>query len=112
MRRRRRLDLTPGYEVDVHFRDSHMDEAYAESVVYEYSVTGMAARARVLPWMECPGAVASATRLVGMPAAELRGWVRRELTGATTCTHLNDTLRSLADVTALAGLLAPGPPAG
>jgi hypothetical protein len=123
MRRRRRLDLTPGYEVDVHFRDSHMDEAYAESVVHEYSVTGaidavtgavtgMAARARVLPWMECPGAVASATRLVGMPAAELRGWVRRELTGATTCTHLNDTLRSLADVTALAGLLAPGPPAG
>jgi hypothetical protein len=126
MRRRRRLDLAPGHELDVHFRDSHMDEDLAESVVHEYSVTGavdgatgtvtaMAARARVLPWMECPGAVASATRLVGMPVAELRGWVRREMTGATTCTHLNDTLRSLADVTALAGLLAhggrPGPEA-
>ena len=123
MRRRRRLDLAPGYVVDVHFRDSHMDEDLAESVVHEYSVTGaidavtgtvtaMAAQARVLPWMECPGAVASATRLVGMPVAELRGWVRREMTGATTCTHLNDTLRSLADVTALAGLLAPGAQAG
>jgi hypothetical protein len=123
MRRRRRLDLAPGHELDVHFRDSHMDEDLAESVVHEYSVTGavdgatgtvtaMAARARVLPWMECPGAVASATRLVGMPVAELRGWVRREMTGATTCTHLNDTLRSLADVTALAGLLAPGGPPG
>jgi hypothetical protein len=123
MRRRRRLDLDPGYEVDVHFRDSHMDEELAESVVHEYSVTGavdavtgtvtgMAAQARVLPWMECPGAVASASRLVGMPVAELRGWVRREMTGATTCTHLNDTLRSLADVTALAGLLAPGSPPG
>jgi Protein of unknown function (DUF2889) len=126
MRRRRRLDLAPGYQLEVHFRDSHMDPDLAESVVHEYSVTGavdgvtgtvtdMAARARVLPWMECPGAVASATRLVGMPVAELRGWVRREMTGATTCTHLNDTLRSLADVTALAGLLAhggrPGPEA-
>ena len=122
MRRRRRLDLVaptgpdPEYRVDVHFRDSHMDAEGVESVVHEYSVSGavdgvegrvleMVAEARVLPWMECPGAVASAGRLVGMPLAELRTWVRRELTGASTCTHLNDTLRSLGDVTALASVL-------
>jgi hypothetical protein len=51
--------------------------------------------------MECPGAVGSAHRLAGMPLSELRPWVRRELTGVSTCTHLNDTLRSLADVTVL-----------
>jgi hypothetical protein len=121
MRRRRRLDVIgtpdPGtFRVDVHFRDSHMDEDGAESVVHEYSVSGrvdvaegrvveLAAEARVLPWMECPGAVASAGRLVGMRLAELRTWVRREMTGASTCTHLNDTLRSLGDVSALVSAL-------
>jgi len=124
MRRRRRLDVIgtpdPGtFRVDVHFRDSHMDEDGAESVVHEYCVSGridaaagrvveMAAEARVLPWMECPGAVASAGRLVGMRLADLRTWVRREMTGASTCTHLNDTLRSLGDVTALVSALGGG----
>jgi hypothetical protein len=125
MRRRRRLDvipsmpLGPGYRVGVHFRDSHLDEDEGESVVHEYSVsgaldddgsvTGMSAQARVLPWMECPGAVASAGRLVGMPLAEVRTWVRREMTGASTCTHLNDTLRSLGDVPALVSRLDSDP---
>jgi hypothetical protein len=31
--------------------------------------------------------------------------VRAELTGTTTCTHLNDTLRSLEDVEELAAVL-------
>ncbi|HUY67392.1 MAG TPA: DUF2889 domain-containing protein [Acidimicrobiales bacterium] len=124
MRRRRRLDVIGTADrgtlrVDAHFRDSHMDEDGAESVVHEYSVSGrvdategrvveMAAEARVLPWMECPGAVASAGRLVGMRLAELRARVRREMTGASTCTHLNDTLRSLGDVTALGSVLGEG----
>jgi hypothetical protein len=125
MRRRRRLDVIPPrargavHRVDVHFRDSHVDEAGDESVLHEYSVTGavdvvaervleMVAEARVLPWMECPGALASAGRLVGMPLGELRTWVRRELTGRSTCTHLNDTLRSLGDVPALTVVLGGG----
>ncbi len=118
MRRRRRLDVVgPGgsgesHRFDAHFRDSHMDQHAAEWVVHEYSATGafdsiegrvldIAARAHVLPWMECPGAVASAERLSGMPIAELRARVRREFTGSSTCTHLNDTLRSLGDLEAL-----------
>ena len=118
MRRRRRLDVLPPsapggeHRLDVHFRDSHVDEKGTESVVHEYSVIGtvdgpagrvvdVAAQAHVLPWMECPGAVGSAHRLAGMPLSELRPWVRRELTGVSTCTHLNDTLRSLADVAVL-----------
>ena len=60
----------------------------------------------MLPWMECPGAVASAERLSGMPIAELRTRVRREFTGTSTCTHLNDTLRSLGDLEVLVGQLS------
>lgn len=119
-RRRRLLDLGPATEAGLalwcHFRDSHVDGGGDETVLHEYSVTGtvdvagtqvldLAARAQVLPWVECPGAVDSARRLAGAQVAGLRRWVRQELTGVSTCTHLNDTLRSLADVSALAGAL-------
>ena len=36
-----------------------------------------------------------------MDLAALRNRVRKEFVGRSTCTHLNDSLRSLADVTAL-----------
>jgi hypothetical protein len=124
MRRRRRLDVVVPveseevYRFDAHFRDSHMDQDGVEWVVHEYSATGsfdivggrvldIDAEAHVLPWMECPGAVASAKRLSGMPIAELRDRVRREFTGSSTCTHLNDTLRSLGDLEVLVGQI-PG----
>jgi hypothetical protein len=123
MRRRRRLDLVappPGerhFAVDAHFRDSYVGEDGGESVLHEYTVAGTvdpaaglvveaSARAQVLPWTECPGAVASAGRLAGRTLASLRPWVRQELVGRSTCTHLNDTLRSLADVPALFDELA------
>ena len=123
MRRRRRLDVVGPvhseevYRFDAHFRDSHMDQDGVEWVVHEYSATGafdevggrvidIGAEAHVLPWMECPGAVASAERLSGMPIAELRTRVRRELTGTSTCTHLNDTLRSLGDLEVLVGQMS------
>jgi hypothetical protein len=116
MRRHRRLDL--GYEdgalvADVLFRDSHAEADGRETIVHEYTVRtaiepstlaigSIDAAARVLPWLECESAPASAGRLVGRAVADLRPYVRAELTGVPTCTHLNDTLRSLADVAALA----------
>jgi hypothetical protein len=120
-RRRRRLDLVPGdaaghHAVDLHFRDSHRggesDDGGGESVVHEYTATAtvdararrllaLTPRAQVLPWLECPGALASASRLVGATLDEVAGVVRRELVGVVSCTHLNDTLRSLADLDAL-----------
>jgi hypothetical protein len=119
MRRHRRLDL--GYEAgalvaDVFFRDSHADAAGRETIVHEYTlraeiepetlcIARIAAEARVLPWLECGAAPASAARLAGRPVAGLRPAVRAELTGPSTCTHLNDTLRSLEDVAALAAAL-------
>jgi hypothetical protein len=115
--RRRRLDvLAPGpdglHAIDAHFRDSHRDGDGKETVVHEYAVVGsvdaddhrivdLRADALVLPWVECPGAVASAQQLPGTTFDDLRMRVRRELVGTSSCTHLNDTLRSLADLGAL-----------
>ncbi len=119
MRRARRIDVVApdgigAYQVDVFFRDSHVDGSGEETVVHEYAVrasveggtvTTIEATADVLPWAECPAAVDSAPRLVGRPLADLRPWVRRTFTGTPTCTHLNDTLRGLADVEVLIGRL-------
>jgi hypothetical protein len=119
MRRHRRLDVWLEGEsamVECFFRDSHMSGDRVETVVHEYTVRAAfdlvsrrfissAADIGALPWPECPAAAASAARLAGAPAEGLRGWVRDTFTGPTTCTHLNDTLRSLEDVTALIELV-------
>jgi hypothetical protein len=120
-RRRRRLDVvpaaTPGAaRFDAHFRDSHVDAHGVERCVHEYTVVGeidtvrrtivdLTTRARVLPWQECPGAVASAGRVREVPLTDLRDYVRAEFAGVSTCTHLNDTLRSFADADTLLTLM-------
>lgn len=120
MRRMRRLDVLPNGATatfDAHFRDSHVDAEGIETIVHEYTIVGeidmasqsisqLTPQARVLPWQECPGALASAQRVVGMAVSELRDHIRTEFTGISTCTHLNDTLRALSDAHAL--LAAPG----
>jgi len=119
IRRRRRLDVAGGdpLAVDVHFRDSHCDLDELEDVLHEYSLAATvdpatltvltsAAVARVLPWPECPEALASAGRIAGEPVAKLRWRVMADFKGTSTCTHLNDVLRSLGSVTALAGAVA------
>lgn len=119
MRRTRRLDLNADGSFDAHFRDSHVDGAGEETIVHEYTVIGdvdvatrtvtrVEAAARVLPWQECPGALASADRINGLPIGQLRNRIRTEFVGITTCTHLNDTLRCLGDIGALIdGRVAP-----
>jgi hypothetical protein len=114
-RRARRLDLAPDGRFSAHFRDSYVS-AEGEGAVHEYSLWGrfdlaagvvvdLQAEAHVLPWVECPGALASAQRVVGLAAGDLRAVVRRDFVGTSTCTHLNDTLRALADLPALAAAL-------
>jgi hypothetical protein len=118
MRRRRLVDVTWGEPLAVHamFRDSHRGSDDVETVLHEYTVDaevdpdtlvvlGCEATPRTLPWAECPAAAASAGRLCGQSVEGLRDFVRQELTGTTTCTHLNDLLRSLADVASLATTL-------
>jgi hypothetical protein len=107
--------VTPGrvFEVDAMFRDTIAPEITGEEqVVHEYSlnarvdassfeVLALNAQPRVLPYAECPAALASAERVVGKRLTDLRNVVRAEFLGVTTCTHLNDFLRSLEDVCGL-----------
>jgi hypothetical protein len=114
MRRRRMVDVTWGDPVVVGamFRDTHVEPDGAETVLHEYRVEATVdparaeiltcvAEPRVLPWPECPAAAASAERLVGVRPSEVRSVVREDFRGITTCTHLNDLLRSLGDVESL-----------
>ena len=114
MRRRRRTDVIGGESlaIDAMFRDSHVSVEGEETVVHEYTlrvcierehdrIASIDAEPRVLPWVECPEAAASAQRLIGLPLGDLRAWVRAHLSGISTCTHLNDMLRALDDVAAL-----------
>jgi hypothetical protein len=116
MRRRRRLDVQSAedgmHPFEAHFRDSHVSDDGEETIVHEYLVHGLVdagtrtivavdSEARVLPWRECPNALASSAQIVGWPLDELRRRVHRELTGVSSCTHRNDTLRSLSDLDVL-----------
>lgn len=119
MRRSRRIDVVARggdvYDVDAYFRDGYAEDDGHEIGLHEYSLTATVERgvvtavdvtAGTLPHTECPRAVDSAQRVIGHPIAQLRWWVPSEMTGPTTCTHLNDVLRSLSDVDDLAGRLA------
>jgi hypothetical protein len=123
-RRRRRLDLMLTGEArehrafDSHFRDSYRDAVGEETVVHEYVVKGtlddavteidqLETEARVLPWVECPGAVVSSDRMSKKPLIALRAQVRNEFVGTSTCTHLNDAFRFLSDAIPLHSLLSP-----
>ena len=114
LRRARRIDVVPGDVIEVHatFRDSWSDPVEGEGVLHEYVVMArvdrdgvlleLQAEPRVLPYGECPRAVAAAQALVGRPVDEAARSVPEELAGVSSCTHLNDLLRSLACVPALA----------
>lgn len=113
MRRRRRIDVVHDraagtIRIDAFFRDTHKDPDGNETVLHEWvakatvspdrlTVLTCSAVPRVLPWTECPAAAGSAHRLAGQRLDDLRTFVRQNLTGTSTCTHLNDLLRSLAD---------------
>lgn len=108
IRRRRVLDVLPA-AARGHFRDSYMADDH-EMVMHEYSfeveldgsrVASIDVTPRVLPWRECPNAIASAQHVVGVGVDQLVDKVRADYHGTSTCTHLNSTLKSLADIGAL-----------
>jgi Protein of unknown function (DUF2889) len=119
MRRARRIDVwddggTIG--IDAMFRDSAWDPDGRELVVHEYQILGEAdpesgvlqsvtAVPRVLPYAECPGAAPNASWMAGTELRAMRTEVLARLRAADCCTHLNDGLRSLAEVPILAASL-------
>lgn len=115
MRRARRVDawFEGGIiHIDAGFQDSATTPAGHREAVHEYQVSATAdpatmkilsisADPRILPYRECPAAVDNVQRLVGEPLHELRSTVLTVLRRINGCTHLNDVLRSLAEVPAL-----------
>jgi hypothetical protein len=123
MRRARRIDVWDEDGtlcIDAMFRDSAWDPDGRELVVHEYQLFGQADRAsgvllavtavpRVLPYAECPGAAPNASWMAGTELRAMRSEVLARLQNADCCTHLNDALRSLAEVPVLAAALPVEP---
>lgn len=124
-RRARRIDVTWDetvgvIRIDSAFQDSAARRDGSRLAIHEYllratadittlEVLSIAPEARVLPFPECPGAMANVQRLVGRNLAEIREEVLAQLRGPEGCTHLNDALRALADVPKLMDRIAASP---
>jgi Protein of unknown function (DUF2889) len=114
MRRARRIDVTLGkvIAIEAAFQDSAAKPDGTRTALHEYQLFATAdpkslrllsieATPRVLPFGECPGAVAHLPRLLDSELPQLRRTVIDRLPGTLGCTHLNDALRALAEVPAL-----------
>ncbi|TMK59316.1 MAG: DUF2889 domain-containing protein [Actinobacteria bacterium] len=119
MRRHRRIDVIQRdgeWVVDAWFRDSYVDSTGLKGSLHEYTIdatigTGdhviraINAVAHALPWHECPAAVGFVGMLTGERIDALRTQTSKTLRGIESCTHLNNMLRSLADVPYLGALV-------
>ena len=119
MRRARRIDVWLEGDVtraEVYFQDTASRADGSRVAVHEYclqahidSVSGalvhLEAEPHILPYPECPNAIANLDRLLGTPVQELRTTVLKRLARTEGCTHLNDAVRSLAEVPVLADYL-------
>ena len=95
------------------FQDSALERDGGRLAIHEYrfevqvdAPSGLIRKVRaiphVLPHTECPAAVHGVTRLVGRPIADLRTDVPTLFAREAGCTHLNDVLRALVCLPALA----------
>lgn len=114
VRRVRRIDLwrgSRGIAFDAMFQDSGVLPGLARTPIHEYRLAGqvhetsqglvlgtITATPGVLPYSECFGAPAGLQKLVGTPLTDLRKHVLVALRGPVGCTHLNDAVRSLAEI--------------
>ena len=111
-RRARRIDVwreADRIAVEASFQDSAPRREGGRAALHEYIlrvdvdpntlvIISIEPEPRVLPFHECPGAIANAQKLAGTPLADIRGTVLERLRGPAGCTHLNDALRALAEV--------------
>lgn len=121
-RRARRIDIWRAegvLKIDAGFQDSGPNPQGTRTAIHEYRVyaevdeesetlVSLQALPLILPYRECPGASIKAARMVGQNVGDFRQSVLDTLAGTLGCTHLNDVLRALADVPALAKMLPKG----
>jgi len=117
MRRARRIDVWRDpvdgtIMIDSGFQDSAGNPDHGRVAVHEYvlratadpetlTLTSVDPEARILPFLSCPAAVQTASKVLGTPLGELRATVLERLARTQGCTHLNDALRALAEVPVL-----------
>lgn len=119
-RRARRIDVwREGGELKVesHFQDSARAPDGGRRAVHEYMIHAtidvenrlkeLTAVPGTLPYASCRSAPANLEVLLGTPVSELRDKVLEQLKFTAGCTHLNDMVRSLAEVPILARDLPP-----
>lgn len=120
-RRARRIDVMRDraagvIRIDSAFQDSAKLKQGGRVAIHEYNlratvdigtleILSIEPEARILPFSECPGAIANAQRLVGKRIGDMRDEVLSMLRGPAGCTHLNDALRALADIPGLVARL-------
>jgi hypothetical protein len=123
MRRHRRIDVwrdADMVKVNAFFRDACWEPDGTQLALHEYTIAAdvdprehtlvsIVATPRVLPFPECQWAAPHAAQLTGTPVSSFRVTVQETLTELHACTHLNDMLRSLAEVPSLLQALAPLP---
>ncbi|MCC7274524.1 MAG: DUF2889 domain-containing protein [Alphaproteobacteria bacterium] len=114
LRRSRRIDVWVDglVHIDAMFQDSATKPQGGRAAIHEYHLTATAdpqsgrilsveATPRVLPYVECPGAVLNIHRVKAMRLEALRDEVPVLLAKTEGCTHLNDALRALTCVPAM-----------
>ena len=118
-RRARRIDVwreDGAIRIEASFQDSAPRPDGGRAALHEYvlhvsvdaasqTITGLEPEPRVLPFWDCPGAIANALKLVGTPLGHIRDTVLSDLRGPKGCTHLNDALRALGEVPGLIGFM-------
>jgi len=121
-RRSRWIDVgasEAGFQVTVGFQDSAARPDGSRLAIHEYRLSAriqpdgaelcdLSVVPHVLPHPECPRAVHNLNRLEGCAIDDLRSQVPLLLAKELGCTHLNDVLRALSAVPALAAHLAQG----
>ena len=115
LRRARRLDVwweDGVVRIDVGFQDSgsspegrisvHEYQVQATADPETFNLSSLDVQAHVLPYSECLEALPNVNGMLGKSLEDFRLSVSATLPGVLGCTHLNDVLRSMADVPQLA----------
>lgn len=110
-RRARRIDvwIDGDVQIDATFQDSAAQPDGGREAVHEYSlhvtadpetlsIRTIEATPHVLPFPECPNAIENIHKMIGRPLGDMRSAVLEVFPRVLGCTHLNDCMRSIAEV--------------